>query len=330
MRFKYKFGMVAMSLLLLVTLFLSVTLGAVPVSLQEIYQILLGSGADTHRMVLLNLRLPRVLEAAVVGMGLSVVGTVFQGLLRNPMADPFVLGVSSGAAFGATLAIILGFGMWGTGFAAFAAALTTIFAVYNVARSGLRVSVTTMLLAGVAISALMSSIISLLMLLNHQDLSRIVFWTMGSFAFVVWEQVWISSAVIFVGALVLYTYARDINAIITGEEVAEHLGVDTERVKKVTITLGSLLTATAVAMCGIIGFVGLIIPHIARLLVGPDNRVLIPFSALTGGIFLVWADTLARVVLKPAELPVGIITAALGGPFFLYLLMKDKKKIERM
>jgi iron complex transport system permease protein len=309
---------------------LSISAGAVKIPLQEILNVLLGKGDEVNRRIILTLRLPRVIESALVGMGLSVVGAFFQGLLRNPMADPYVLGISSGAAFGATIAIIMGLGIFGLSSMAFITALLTIFFVYTVSRTGSRLSMTTMLLAGIAISAFMSAIISLLMLLNHDQFSRIVFWTMGGFGLVSWPQVIYSSPLILIGSFVMYAFSRDVNAILTGEESAEHLGVNAELVKKIILILGSLVTASCVSVGGIIGFVGLIVPHISRFIVGPDNRVLVPFSALFGASFLTFADLLARVILKPVEMPIGIITATFGGPFFLYLLVRSKQKNEGM
>ncbi|ABY95536.1 MULTISPECIES: FecCD family ABC transporter permease [Thermoanaerobacter] len=316
--------------LLVFTMILSISAGAVKIPLQEILNVFLGGGSETSRTIILNLRLPRAIESAIVGMGLSVVGTFFQGLLRNPMADPYVLGVSSGAAFGATIAIILGLGIFGLSFMAFITSLMTVFFVYTISKTGTRVSMTTMLLAGIAISAFMSAIISLMMLLNHDEFSRIVFWTMGGFSLINWNSVVFTTPIIIIGSFMMYVFSRDVNAILTGEEVAEHLGVNTELVKKIILVTGSLVTATAVSVGGIIGFVGLIVPHISRLIVGPDNRVLVPFSAISGAIFLTFADLLARVILKPMEIPIGIITAAFGGPFFLYLLIKSKQKSEGM
>nr|WP_277350623.1 iron chelate uptake ABC transporter family permease subunit [Caldanaerobacter subterraneus] len=309
---------------------LSISAGAVKIPLQEILNVLLGKGDEVNRRIILTLRLPRVIESALVGMGLSVVGAFFQGLLRNPMADPYVLGISSGAAFGATIAIIMGLGIFGLSSMAFITALLTVFFVYTVSRTGSSLSMSTMLLAGIAISAFMSAIISLLMLLNHDQFSRIVFWTMGGFGLVSWPQVIYSSPLILIGSFVMYAFSRDVNAILTGEESAEHLGVNAELVKKIILILGSLVTASCVSVGGIIGFVGLIVPHISRLIVGPDNRVLVPFSALFGASFLTFADLLARVILKPVEMPIGIITATFGGPFFLYLLVRSKQKNEGM
>ncbi|MCR4443180.1 MAG: iron ABC transporter permease [Peptococcaceae bacterium] len=324
----YKTLLVVFFILLLVAAAFSLSLGTVRITAGDLIRLLAGYDDGTNRIILFSLRLPRVIQAAFVGAGLSVVGTFLQGLLRNPMADPYVLGVSSGAAFGATFAIISGLGTASVGLGSFLAALGTIYAVYMIAKSGSRVSMASMLLAGIAISAFMSSIISLMMLLHHDELSRIVFWTMGSFSLVTWRNVLFSAPLITAGCLVMFAYSRELNAIMTGEEIAEHLGVNTEAVKKVVLTAGALVTAAAVAVTGIIGFVGLIVPHICRLLVGPDNRILVPFAALAGAIFLILADTLARLILAPAEMPTGIITAAVGGPFFIYLLIRSKMKHE--
>ncbi|MCM8900945.1 iron ABC transporter permease [Caldicoprobacter algeriensis] len=308
----------------------SISAGAVDMPLRKILDVFLGNGDEASRTIILALRLPRMIEAAVVGMGLSVAGAFFQGLLRNPMADPYVLGISSGAALGATIAIVLGFGILGLNAMAFIASLMTVFFVYAISKVGGRISMTTMLLAGIAVSAFMSAVISLMMLLNHNELSRIIFWTMGGFNLTSWEDVMFSVPVIVIGSFALYTFSRDVNAILTGEEVAEHLGVNTELIKKVVLVFGSLVTATSVSVGGVIGFVGLIVPHISRLMVGADNRVLVPFSAIFGATFLLFADVVARVILKPVEVPIGIVTAAFGGPFFLYLLIKNRRKGEGM
>ncbi|MGI6607136.1 MAG: FecCD family ABC transporter permease [Peptococcia bacterium] len=311
-------------LLLFFSGFVAVSYGSVQIPFAEIMSALKGTGDEASRNIIFYLRLPRVVEAAFVGAGLAVVGAFFQGLLRNPLSDPYILGVSSGAALGATIAILLSWGIFGIGCAAFVAALLTIHTVYLIARSGTRLSVTSLLLGGIAISTFLSAFISLLMLLNHEQMARIFYWTMGSFNLVFWDKVLFSAPLIFLGCLVIYFFARDLNVIMTGEETAEHLGIDTEKVKRIILLLGSLITAAAVSVVGIIGFVGLIVPHMARLLVGPDNRVLVPFSALCGAVFLIWTDLFARTILAPAEIPVGIITAALGGPFFIYLLIKAK------
>lgn len=314
---------------LVVALAVSVSTGTVSLSLTDTIEALLGRAGETESIILLKLRLPRTIQAAVVGCGLSVVGAFFQGLFRNPMADPYVLGISSGAAFGATIGIILGLGFLGIASSAFLTALGTIYLVYTIAKQGTKLSMTVMLLAGITLSTLLYSVISLMMLLAHDKLNTIVFWTMGGFNYISWREVIFSVPVIILCSLVLFFYARDLNVLITGEEAAEHLGIDTERLKKIILVIGSFITAISVSISGIIGFVGLIVPHIARLLIGPDNRALAPFSALFGAAFMVLADTLARVLISPSEIPVGIITAALGGPFFIYLLVKNKMQERR-
>ncbi|MCP2239807.1 FecCD family ABC transporter permease [Thermoanaerobacterium thermosaccharolyticum] len=326
MKVKKSFYLLISIMVLIASLMFSASVGAVKIPLKSIVDVIFGGGNSTDRMILLKLRLPRIIEAAFTGMGLSVAGTFFQGLLKNPMADPYVLGISSGAAFGASIAIVLGFGLFGLQFFAFAFALVTIYVVYILSKKGPYVKMQTMLLAGIAISAFMSSIISLMMLLNHNEMSQIVFWTMGGFNLITWSQVFYTMPIIIIGCIALYTFSRDLNVIMTGEEIAEHLGVDTERVKKIILIVGSMITASSVSVGGIIGFVGLIVPHISRLIIGSDNRTLVPFSGILGASFLVLADTLARIAMAPVEIPVGIITAAFGGPFFLYLLIKNKNR----
>jgi len=317
-------------ILLVLVMALAISKGAVKLSIGEILNVLRNSGNDTNKTIILDLRLPRVIASAIVGMGLSVVGAFFQGLLRNPIADPYVIGISSGAALGATIAIILGFGLFGINLAAFVASLITVFIVYAISKAGTKISMTTMILAGTAVSAFISAIISLIMLLNHEEFNRIIFWTMGGFNLISWKSLAFAIPIIVIGALVMYSFSRDINAILTGEEVAEHLGVNTERVKKIIFIAGSLVTAASVSVGGIIGFVGLIVPHICRIIIGADNRILVPFSAIVGAAFLTFADTIARTILIPTEIPIGIITASFGGPFFIYLLIKDKRKSEGM
>jgi iron complex transport system permease protein len=311
--------------MLLVFLIIVVSgIGTVKIPLKEIVSMLRGYGNPTYGIILLRIRLPRIIQSAVVGIGLSVSGAFFQGLLANPLADPYILGVSSGAALGATLSIMLGLGLVGTEILAFATALATIYLVISLSKIGPRTFAVTMLLAGIAVSTFLSSIISFMMLLSDHKLANIVFWMMGGFNLISWKEVLISTPVIIGGTFFMYLFARDLNAIAMGEETAEHLGVDTEKVRRIILACGSLVTATAVSVSGIVGFVGLMIPHITRLLVGPDNRILIPYSAVIGAIFLVFTDTISRTIIQPTEIPIGIITAAFGGPFFLYILKTNR------
>lgn len=287
---------------------------------------------ETSQIIILDLRLPRILLAALVGAGLSVVGTSFQGIFKNPMADPYVLGISSGAALGATLTIAFGAEITFLGFSfitvnAFIGAIVTTFIVYNVARVGSKIPSITLLLAGVAISYLLSSIISLVMIFKRDEIEKIVMWTMGSLSTASWNQVGILFIVVMPSIAVIYFFSRDLNIMLLGEDSARNLGVEVEKVKKIILVISTFMVAGAVSFSGIIGFIGLIIPHIIRMIFGSDHKVVIPFSALGGAIFLIICDTLARTILPPSEIPVGIVTSLFGVPFFLYLLYKTKKKV---
>lgn len=288
------------------------------------------SSSAVEETIILQVRLPRVLGAALVGAALAVAGAVLQGLLRNPMADPYVIGISSGAGLGASLAIGFGFGtvvlggLYAVPVMAFLGALVTVFVVYNIARAGARVPMLTLLLAGIAVSSLLSALISFIMIAKGESLHALVFWLLGGFYILNWGYLKVAFLPIVLGILVIYFFARDLNIMLLGEEQAQQLGVEAEKLKKIMLIFASLVTAVAVSISGIIGFVGLIIPHMTRLLVGSDHRILIPTSALTGMILLIVSDTVARTVIEPAELPVGVITALFGCPFFLYLLRKGK------
>jgi iron complex transport system permease protein len=258
---------------------------------------------------------------------------MYQGLFRNPMADPYIIGVSSGASVAAALAIVTGLfsgflGFSGLMVAAFLGALLVSLLVFAIARSKTRyVSVLKLILSGIAVGALCSAATSFLMLIGREEMHQIVFWIMGSLTTAQWNQVVVIAPVILAGSAVLFFLTKDLNLLSMSEQRAQQLGVNTERLKNMTIILSSLIVAAAVSVSGIIGFIGLVIPHIMRILVGPDNRVLFPVSALVGGIVLLIADTLARTVMVPREIPVGILTALLGGPFFIYLLTTEQRRI---
>jgi iron complex transport system permease protein len=286
---------------------------------------------NTMNTIIWKIRMPRVLLAGVVGAALAFSGAIYQGLFKNPMAESFVLGVSAGAALGGAIGMIIGIsrvmGIGGTGLMAFLGALFTTYLVYQLGRTGGRVSMTSLLLAGMAINFMLSAAISLLMIFNRQRMDNIIMWTMGSFANSTWGKVVLSFVTVMAGMLVTRFFARDLNILLMGEEEAKYLGIDVERTKKILLALSSFIAAMAVAVSGIIGFVGLIIPHAIRLVMGPDHRVLLPYSAVVGAIFLIIADTMARTLVSPMEIPVGIITALAGAPFFLYLLSKKKREI---
>jgi iron complex transport system permease protein len=292
-------------------------LGAVRFGWQEMWQ----------SPIFLNLRLPRIVLSVLVGAALSVCGAAYQSIFRNPLTDPYVLGISSGASLGAAIAILLGLEAYllGIGACALATGLLTIVVIYRIASIGNRMHTTTLLLTGVCLTFLISAIISFLMVLNHDKMDSIIFWTMGSFASATWRDVVIVAPVVLVGIGVVLYYCRDLNLLLVGSETAKSLGVEVERVKKVLLLVTTLMVAFCVSTCGVIGFVGLVVPHCIRLICGPDNRRIIPYSIIFGGLFLLLCDTLARTVLRPAELPVGSLTALVGAPLFIYLLYRNKK-----
>jgi iron complex transport system permease protein len=285
---------------------------------------------EVHRTIIWSLRMPRVILAGIVGGALGVVGATLQGFFKNPMADPSVIGVSSGAALGATVVIVTGIGdflgILRIPVFSFLSALLTTWLVYVLAKIGNRVVVHTLLLAGIALSSLMQALISFLMVMNADQMEKVYFWIMGSFANTNWGHIGIAAPSIFLGVILITVFAKELNAMVFGDSTAHHLGIDLEKLKIVLLVLSSLTIAGAVSVCGIIGFVGLIIPHIVRMMVGPDHRILLPMSFLTGGIFMILTDTFARTFFAPMEIPIGVITAMFGGPFFIYLLKKKKDR----
>ena len=274
-----------------------------------------------------QLRLPRVLLSVVVGAVLSVCGAAYQSIFRNPLTDPYVLGVSSGASLGAAVAILVGLEayLWGVGGCALVAALLTVLLIYKIASIGNRMHTTTLLLTGVCLTLLISSVISFLMVLNHEKMDSIIFWTMGSFGSATWTDVAIVAPVAVVGIGVVLYYSRDLNLLLAGSEAARSMGVEVERVKRMLLLFTTLMVAFAVSSCGVIGFVGLIVPHAVRLVAGPDNRRVVPYSIVCGALFVLVCDTLARTMLRPSELPVGSLTSIVGAPLFIYLLYRNKK-----
>lgn len=302
------------------------------ITLKHVLGISLGGRWDeAQEAIVWQLRLPRVLGAAVVGAALSASGVLFQGLLRNSMADPYLLGTSGGAALAATIALLLPVSASVLGFtlvpvAAFLGALFAVLLVYQVARIGSRTPITTLLLAGFAASSMMAAAMSFLMLLNQNTLQRVVLWTMGGVSASGWDTLVIVVPLIVTGAVAAYMLANDLNAFLLGEEQAATLGVGVERHKFMILAVAALLTGSAVAISGLVGFVGLVVPHVVRLVLGPDHRLLLPASFLSGAIFLVLADLIARMVMAPSEVPLGVVTALVGAPFFIYLLRRSKRE----
>jgi len=279
--------------------------------------------------ILWHIRLPRVLMSVLTGGGLAICGTAYQAIFRNPLSDPYTLGVSSGASLGAALAIVLGLeGFFlGVGGFAFIFALLTVLIIINIASVGSRIHTTTLLLAGTSINFLISAIIAILMVVNQHSMERIIFWTLGSLAFSKMSDVVVVAIFVVLAFVLLRFHAKDLNALLMGSDTAHCLGIDVERTKKTILLFTTLMIGVIVSYCGVIGFVGLVVPHIVRLLVGSDNRRIIPFSFLGGAIFMLLADIASRTLAAPSELPIGAITAFVGAPFFIYLLYNAKKKL---
>jgi len=307
--------------------FLSLRFGSVHLTTDEFVSALLGGGSKAHRDIL-GLRFPRAILGLLVGGGLALSGSVFQALLRNPLAEPFILGISGGSAAGAVLVIALGFAAAGSVVlpaAAFGGALVAILLVFGVAAAADRkMDVRVLLLAGVVVGSFFTAIIAFILSISEARAVRnAIVWMMGSLAGADWGNVAVVAAYTIPAALVLMGLARALNLMAVGEETATYLGTDVERVKKIAYGVASLVTAAGVAVAGIIGFVGLIVPHGVRLLIGSDQRFLLPLSFLAGAAFLTLADLVARVLLAPTEIPIGVITALVGVPLFLVLLRRS-------
>jgi iron complex transport system permease protein len=280
--------------------------------------------------IVVDLRLPRVLTAMLVGLALATAGTVFQGLLRNPLADPYVLGTASGAALGASVAVLLPVRIAFLGFGllhglAFVGALVSVTVVYRLARASAVGSMTGLLLTGYAVGSLLAAGLALAMYLSGAALRQIFFYLLGSFGSASWEQLAPSAPLVIGGCALIGLRARSLNALLLGDESAAHLGLDVARERRLLLALAALVTAAAVAISGLIGFVGLVVPHVVRLLVGPNARLVLPLAGLLGAAFMAFADVVARV---PGEFPVGIVTAVVGAPFFLYLLRTARSGYE--
>ena len=320
---------------LLASLAVGVAVGPVAISPGESLRIILaqlglgGVGVldAAHRLIITQIRLPRALTGALIGLILGLCGTVMQGIFRNPLASPYLLGVASGASAGAALVIVLHWQLGGMGLplGAFLGSTLAVISVYRLGMRAGRTSPYGLILAGIALGALFSALTSFLITLSSgTQLREIVFWLMGGLGRSNWHYLRLLIPVALGGAALVLALSRDLNALALGETGARHLGIEPEQLRRFLLALVTLLTGAAVAISGTIGFVGLITPHALRLIVGPDHRLLLPAAALAGAAFLVLSDTLARTLLSPVELPVGIITAFVGAPFFLYLLVSSR------
>src|SRR6056297_115074 len=333
-KMNYFYIILAIILLLFVVGILSLSFGSINLSPIRVLKILFFDQEvrQSLNVIIKQIRLPRVLLSFLVGAGLSIAGVVFQGVIRNPMVDPYIVGISAGAGTGVTIAIVLNLQFSFLFFStipltAFVGALITVYIVYNLAKTNGKVPVVTFLLAGVAVGFVLNALMSFFMVIGTRDLQKIIYWLLGSLSTASWHDIKLMIPYFLIGNVIIIFFLKDLNLILLGERSAQHLGVDVEKSKKYLIIGASLVTASVVSVSGSIGFIGLIVPHIARLLVGPDHKKLYPTAAILGGIFLIISDDLARIVLSPMEVPVGIITALTGGPYFIYLLRKTKKEI---
>jgi len=283
--------------------------------------------------ILVHVRIPRIILAAIVGAALAGAGVTFQAVLRNPLADPYILGISSGAGLGAMLAVISGvtWTLWGRSpiaVFAFAGALGTVWLVWMIGRVTGKFHVTGLLLAGVVVNACFSAVIMFLTsIARSQEVHATIFWLMGNMTEEDFFVLWAGAGAVTAGLVALYFISPQLNVISFGQADAQSMGIDVKKTQLVAFALSAFITAVAVSLSGLIGFVGLIVPHAVRLLLGPDHRQLLPLSSLLGAMFLVLADTIARVAIAPAQLPVGVITAMVGGPFFLVLLVRFNRKV---
>ncbi len=327
---------------LFLSIIIALSIGSVQIEFFKIIAIILDQigfpideiWSSGEQVIILELRLPRVLMSVVVGAMLAVAGVAAQGLFRNPIVDPYIIGIASAAGCGVSLCVVLGFasllGLFTIPLVSFLFAMLAIIIIYKLSQTRYRMSMTVLLLAGIAFSFFFSAFTSFILYFSEEKVHYILSYLMGSFWGTSWVDLYIVFIVMVPGTIILYFYGRDLNIMVFGDDNAQSIGVNVEQSKRIILIIMTLLTSTAVAFCGSIGFVGLIIPHFMRLLVGSDNRKLIPYSAVGGGLLLLWADVLARNLISPLEIPVGIFTALLGGPFFVYLIVQKKKSGELM
>jgi len=329
-------GVVLLSVLL-VSVLVAAAVGSVSISPLNVGKMLLSrvpgisvadkSWTEAEELIILRVRLPRVLLAAVIGGGLSTAGVLFQGILRNPLADPYIIGVSSGASLGAASALLFfipaGIGGYGAlPLFAFAGAVGAVFLVYRLGLAHGRIQATNLILAGVAVGAFFTAVVSFMMVLRIQNLQEVYMWLMGSLSGRGWRQFNTAAPYVLAGSAAAVLFAPKLDVYLLGEDTAHSLGVDVQRLQKQVLAVGAFIAAACVAVSGVIGFVGLMVPHAVRMWVGAKHGRLTVYSFFAGAIFLLAADTLARTVLSPIELPVGIVTALTGGPFFIYLMRR--------
>ena len=336
--YKYSFLLIGLVVATCAAIIVSSGMGYMQIPVTDIIQVLwaniTGNTAVLETMdkavpfVVMDVRLPRILTAALVGGGLAMSGVVYQGILLNPLADPYTLGVSSGAAFGASLALLANLvfpGFMSVSLFAFIGAVVTLFVVLHLSSFNGQISANTLILSGVIVGAILSAGISFIKYLADEQVAVIIFWLMGSFASRSWADVGIVAIAVVIGLMITLYYGRDLNIMSLGGRSADSLGVETARTRKILLVTASMVTAICVAVSGIIGFIGLIVPHLMRYIVGPDNRKLLPVSIFAGATLLLLADTVTRAVL-PSEVPIGVLTALIGGPFFCVIFRRKQKR----
>lgn len=337
---RFKVLIVVMQIVLIVSIIMAVAIGPVTIPSFTVWKIALShipfldqfisaDWTNAHYNIVWEVRFPRVLLGVLVGAGLSLAGTGIQALVRNSLADPYILGVSSGASVGATLVILLGafnvFGQYALSLAAFLGALITVVLVFSLAQVGNRISTTRLLLSGIALSMILSAVTDFIVISAPDDekVHSALFWMMGSLVSANWELLPIISIAVVFTYIFLITQSRSLNLLLMGEETAVTLGLNIHIFRKMLIVVVSLLTGVLVAASGAIGFVGLMVPHIVRLLVGSDHKKVLTISLFIGALFMIWADVAARMLLAPEEIPIGVVTALTGGPFFIWLLRRS-------
>jgi iron complex transport system permease protein len=319
----------ALVLILLGGVVVAVGIGAVSIPADRVVAVLLGGGDPSESAIILSIRLPRVLGAALVGAALAAAGVLLQGLLRNPLADPYVLGTSAGASVGAVIGLVFAgaLGFFVVPGLAFAGATLSVVIVWRLARVGAETPIVTLLLAGVVFSAFAGAIVTLLLVMNDRlqlRLASVLGWLMGGVSVVTWTQLAVSAALVALALGAAVVVAWRLDALALGEEAAATLGIDVEGSKRGVVAIAALLTAAAVSIAGLVAFVGLIAPHAVRLVVGPSHARLVPAAAIAGAAFVVLADLAARVIAAPSEIPMGVISGLVGGPFFFALLWRDR------
>jgi len=331
-RTKVLLTVVALSILLLIFFILGLTQAYIPLTMSEAFYALFGIGRDIHVTIVQDVNAPRMIMGIFVGAGLGISGAVMQAVFKNPMASPYILGLSSGASFGAAFAMLFTIPFVPQTLSipifAFLACVGTMFLVYSISRVGGKVPTETLLLSGIAVGALFSALVSLLTYVAGDKMEGIVFWSMGNLSVAKWESALIVMPLVLAGSIMMISRGRELNAMMLGDSHAMDLGVNVRSVRLEMLISTSLVTAAAVAFVGVIGFVGLVIPHILRIILGPDNRALLPMSMLGGATFIIVCDYLSRTLFPMiGTLPIGILTALIGAPYFIYLLRRRRNEV---